>query len=63
MENILTLPGIRSRLHYTKEAPNDYHSLNREFNVDRIKWILYDKPKGSSKSMPLLPAGRFISRN
>ena len=33
MENILTLPGIRSRLHYTKEAPNDYHPLNREFNV------------------------------
>lgn len=51
MENILILPGIKSRLHYTKEAPNDYHPLNREFNVDRIKWILYDKPKGSGKSI------------
>lgn len=50
MRNIYSLSTDKlSRLHITLTAPIDYDPHNKFLNVDRPKWILYDKPKGSGK--------------
>lgn len=49
-KNIFVLSTDKpSRLHVTLKAPDDYDHHNKSLNVDRSKWILYDKPKGSGK--------------
>lgn len=50
MKNIHIIPTDKSsRLHITFKAPDNYDPHNKFLNVDRPKWILYDKPKGSGK--------------
>ena len=52
MKNIHLLPTNKpSRLHLVFKAPNNYDPHNKDLNIDRCKYMLYDKAKGAGKNI------------
>ena len=50
MKNIYLLKtDKKSRLCVTTEPVGEYDPLNPQFNSHKVKWLLYDEPRGSNK--------------